>query len=196
MFGGRVYSRFTRVIGLLVFLVVGVLPLYAQDSDHGHGHGSSGEATPITISLTEYAVLIEGQPANTPLHLEAGKAYELLLKNTGKDKHEVMLGSEPKQLNNTFWHGYKTDFLKDVELTLSSKLHDQELTVVALGLRSVVISPGQTLAVNFKLPADRVGDWELGCFLFLQPTADMDHPGPSHFDAGMKLPLHVTSPKS
>ncbi len=112
----------------------------------------------------------------TRLELPAGQTVTLQLVNQGKVEHEFMVGQEVEQHEGKP-EGFEHDFFADVKVTYTvekGKVEQEE----EHGFE-VELEPGGKATLTFTVPADRKGEWEIGCFV------------PGHYEAGMKGTLIV-----
>lgn len=173
-----------RVCCLLVLLSI-ALVVQADDEEEGD------EAVELNIALTDYAFTVEGLEAGQPLELQAGQLYRIHFTNASEldTDHEVLLGREAMLLSDGASHlDYAEPMFKDVEVVLAGEGYK----VGAAGLNEFELEPGASITLEFTLPAEKVGDWEMGCFEFLDENSSEEEPGPTHYDAAMHLPIVVT----
>jgi hypothetical protein len=172
-----------RLIGWCSLLWLGLaLPAVAQQA----------EVEPIsyTIVINDYTFAVEGQPPGEGLTLQAGQLYRLMFRNDGLVKHEVLFGREAIQTDG-FFTDYAEHLLIETETAVFGVMMEDTFEIETFGLHELELTHGQELAVEFTLPEDLIGMWELGCFVALNPDATADYTGPTHYDVGMKLPLEV-----
>lgn len=170
-----------RLIGLCVLCVL-ALPAFAQDD----------EPVSYTILINDYTFNVEGQETGEGLTLQAGQMYRLVFRNDGIVKHEVLFGRDPSQIDG-FFNDYGEHMLASTETAVFGVMMEATFEVEAFGLRELELTHGQELTVEFTLSEDLIGMWEIGCFVPLDAAAPADHPGPSHYDIGMRLPLEVVA---
>jgi len=151
--------------------------------------------TTFDITMTEYKYVVAGQKEGDPIKLETGKPYRFVFHNVGTSEHEALFGQEPKILNG-FKHDFTNNLLEDVETTITNGQEESGFTIGAAGLAEFELLIKQDIAIEFTLPDDKVGDWELGCFVSLDPKATDDNPGAGHYDVGMHLPITVAKGSS
>ena len=157
---------------------------------------ASDEPTTFNISMSEYKYVVEGQKEGDPIRLETGKPYRLVFHNIGTSEHEALIGQEPKIITGGFKHDFTNNLLEDVETTITNGQEESGFTIGAAGLAEFELLVKQDLAIEFTLPDDKVGDWEMGCFVSLDPKAPEDNPGAGHYDVGMHLPVTVVKGSS
>jgi hypothetical protein len=182
------FNRLFRITGLLALLIS--LPIFAQE----HHMEAADDAVQIHITLSDFAFVVEGLDADQPLELETGQVYQLHFTNESYSnlEHEVLLGKEVEVVSEGLVHGYTEGLLGDLPVLLTSQMGGEAFIINAAGLNQFKIATGQEMTVEFTLTEDKIGDWELGCFVFLSEQFSMDNPGPSHYDVGMHLPVVVT----
>ena len=133
--------------------------------------------------LGENFFQVEGRAQNAPILLVAGKPYRLRAKNVGSALHELVMGRGLTGQDAQGPQGYEEDLLHGVEVAVQGKAlaggEGRAFEVEALGLAELELDPGVELTVEFTLPRDRAGVWEMGCF------------APGHYQAGMHVPLEV-----
>lgn len=145
----------------------------------------------INLLMREYAYLPK------TLYLPAGKNVTLVLYNRGTVPHEFMAGRDVTGDRD----GFKEDLFEGVEVLMEggmpedaehheeghseSKAHDQESSGTEHhegedhnGTR-ILVAPGEAATMNFTLPLDRKGEWEMGCFQ------------PDHYESGMHGTVRV-----
>jgi uncharacterized cupredoxin-like copper-binding protein len=188
MFLYKKMLRSAILVGFTVLLLapMAVWSLKAQDA--------TAEPIPvINITMTEYKFLVEGQTEDQPLQLETGSDYQLHFKNTGKLRHEVLIGSDPIIIEGGYKHDFNNLLLSDVETEISNGADEPPFLIGVSGLNEFELSPGQELTIYFVLPDDKVGMWEMACFTSIDPNAPEDNPGAGHYDIGMHLPVNVVA---
>ena len=152
--------------------------------------------TTFDINMIEYKYVVQGQKDGDPIRLETGKPYRLVFHNIGTSEHEALIGQEPKTITGGFKHDFTNNLLDDVETTITNGQEESGFTIGATGLAEFELLVKQDLAIEFTLPDDKVGDWELGCFVSLDPNATDENPGSGHYDVGMHLPVLVVKGSS
>jgi hypothetical protein len=126
--------------------------------------------------------------------LEVGKDYALHFTNNGTLTHEVLIGSQPIVIEGGFHHDFTDSLLQDVEVEITGEMNDAEFAIGVTGLIEFEMAPLQELQIQFTLPETAIGEWELGCFVSLNPdTATEENPGAGHYDAGMHLIVNVVA---
>ena len=177
-------SLITCLIGLLL-----ILPVSAQE----HNMNMAMDAVKINIALSDYHFIVDGQKPDAPLALQAGQDYQITFTNKSESKmaHEVLFGKNVTKLGN-FAHTYTDPLLSDVPVMLTSP-SDSDFMVNVAGLDQFQIGVDKSVTIEFTLPDSKVGDWEMGCFEYLSMSDSDTHPGPTHYDVGMHLPITVTA---
>jgi uncharacterized cupredoxin-like copper-binding protein len=143
-------------------LLLGACATGAQDDE---------ETDRVEITMSEFA--FNPDPVTVP----AGREVTVVLTNDGDIRHEFMTGRDPMP----DYGGYRQDLLAGVDPAVDSP---DAVTVDAHDAHAglmVQVEPGETVEARYTLPADRAGDWEIGCF------------EPGHYEAGMHATLRVTS---
>lgn len=145
-------------------------------------HDDDQEANEIRVLMGEMFFQVDGQDKNTPLRLKSGARYELVFENAGQMKHEVLLGRDVIE-DDGRPRNYREHLLAavpvDVEIKTTVAGEEREIEIETNGIIELELDPGVRIAVNFKLPSQTKGEWELGCFIA------------GHYEAGMRLPLLV-----
>jgi hypothetical protein len=174
------------IVGFSLLLLAPIATLFLNAQD------TSAEPLPIVnISLTEYKFSVEGEADDQPLQLETGATYRIHFKNVGLFKHEVLIGSDPKIIQGGFKHDFENLLLSDVEVEISSSEDNPQFVIGVPGLNEFELAPQQELMVSFTLPEDKIGAWEMACFVSIDPNAPEDNPGEGHYDVGMHIPVNV-----
>jgi hypothetical protein len=183
-----VFSFKKHLFIAVLLVLLAALPAAAQQ----HSMTMPTDAIKFNITLTDYSFVVEGQAADQPLELQAGQAYELHFKNDSATQmaHEVLFGKDPTIIGGQFKHDFTTPLLGDVPVMLSNPL-DKDFMVNVPGLDQFQIGVGKEITLDFTLPDDKVGDWELGCFEYVSMDNNDENPGPTHYDKGMHLPIIV-----
>ena len=133
---------------------------------HGYGHGYVNVQDHV-ITMGESYFKVDDNEPNAPFSLEAGKMLMIVLRNEGKVRHEIRFGRDllhDQQIYNEDLIGYGTE---------SRGAH---------GSFSVMLRPGESATLSLVIPANRAGEWEIGCFM------------PGHYSFGQHAKLTVTPP--
>jgi uncharacterized cupredoxin-like copper-binding protein len=183
-----VRSQSFRLLGILMLLLIsslGFLVLNAQDT------ALDEEVTEFTLTMTEYQFAVEGQELGEPIQLEAGKPYILHFINAGTHEHEVLLGQSAIEIAENAHLDFEESLLTDSEVKIFGVMNDAPFVIGTTGLVEFELNPGQELSIEFTLPEEKVGEWEIGCFVFIEETASEENPGPTHYDAAMRVMVSV-----
>lgn len=135
-------------------LIGGLLLLAACGPQQGTTSGAAGGE--IRITMTEYKF----QPDT--IRVKAGQEVRLVLVNAGKKNHELMIGRNVMEMEGKP-AGYHEDFFAGLHPQVSGEKLVQEEEEEHAGFM-VALEPGGTATVVFTVPADRAGEWEIGCF--------------------------------
>ena len=157
---------------------------------------ASDEPTTFDINMSEYKYVVEGQKEGDAIRLETGKPYRFVFHNIGTLEHEVLIGQEAITITGGFKHDFTNALLEDVETTITNGQDESGFTVGASGFIEFELLVKQDLAIAFTLPDDKVGDWDLGCFVSIDPKSTEENPGAGHYDVGMHLPVMVVKGSS
>lgn len=185
-----------RTRGKLVIIVSGLLLLAAFISGlsvMAQEDEIEPEAIVFDISLIEYQIVINGLQPGDSLELEAGQPYTFNFVNDGTGEHEILFGQNAIELMEGSHLDYEVSLLDDVEVSISGLMGDKNFIIGVTGLIEFEVYPGQELSFTFTLPEDKVGEWEMGCFIFLNADATEENPSPTHFDVAMHRAIHVVS---
>lgn len=182
-------KRYT-VVGLCVAMslaLISAVLLSAQDVDVGDAPVS------YTVHLTEYMMHVDDMEMDAALEFEVGKEYQITFINDGSVEHEILIGQNAlvTDAENNYHLDFETNLLDDVEMSILGEMDGKEFVVGVSGLIEFELNPGLQLTIDFTLPEDKVGDWELACFVSVDPEATEENPGITHFDLGMKMPVVV-----
>lgn len=137
----------------------GVVALSGAALQMGLGSSALAQKDPTTadleIRIGEFYFQVAGKDKNAPIELEAGK--ELLIKfvNEGSIIHEAHFGRNAD---------------------LATRRYQEELMPGFLGLH---LMSKQEASIHLFVPADRKGQWEVGCLIA------------GHYEAGQKAQLIV-----
>jgi uncharacterized cupredoxin-like copper-binding protein len=133
---------------------------------HGYGHGYVNPQDHI-ITMGESYFKVDGGEENGVLTLEADKMIMIALKNEGQVRHEIRFGR---------------DLLHEQQVYNEDLIGSGSESRGAHGSFSIMLRPGESATVALVIPADRVGEWEFGCFM------------PGHYSFGQHAKLVVTPP--
>ncbi len=150
----------------------------APPSGGGTAPTPSGQ---ITIKMSEYKF----EPSS--IQLKAGQQVKITIENVGEKDHELMIGRKVKQ-EGGHPAGYEENFFKGIEVKAEregkaidpmSLVEEEEHDA---GFMVVLHKGDKPVTISFTVPADKVGEWEMGCF---------EDDG-QHYNEGMKGKLTVT----
>jgi uncharacterized cupredoxin-like copper-binding protein len=97
-----------------------------------------------------------------------------VLKNNGENEHHVSWGRNLIDKGN-YYGGYRENLLENVQVNITG----EKFRLVANGLPDFYLHPGQEAELEMTLPAEVIGEWEMGCFR------------PIHYESGMHLKFIV-----
>lgn len=180
------------VLGLATFVLAGC----------GGGEGGAGGTQ--TITMSEFAF----EPDS--ISIPAGEEVTLEFVNDGATTHEFLAGREVTEGDNGRPDGFEEDLFEGVDVTVEPSgarmggeegMEEMEATEMATEMATgmatddehaedehaghgvgVVVEPGETASMTFTLPADRAGEWMIGCF----------EDNGTHYEQGMDGTLTVT----
>lgn len=165
-----------RQFFLPLLLAFSVSPAWAHGDDH------DDDVTVVRVVMGEMYFQVDGEEKGAPLRLQAGQRYELVFKNVGQMKHEVLLGRDVI-VSDGRPSDYREHLLGSVEVGIEIETtvdgQKRDIEIEAAGIKELELEPGTELALNFMLPAKAKGKWELGCFIA------------GHYEAGMRLDLLI-----
>lgn len=166
--------RLSKIL-LSLFLILPFSSTMAHD-DHDQ------DTIAIHILMDEMSFQVEGQDKGASLQLQPGRRYELIFRNVGAMKHEVLFGRNLIKRDGLAI-GYREHLLKDVEVDVEIEVRidgeDREIEIEAFGLKELEMEPGTEASISFELPSRTKGRWELGCFIA------------GHYEGGMRLDLLI-----
>jgi uncharacterized cupredoxin-like copper-binding protein len=125
----------------------------------------------VTLAMRDFGL----QP--TALYLQAGERVELVIQNRGAAVHEWSAGRGLVDI--PYEKGFRTDLLAilkprvsgqgyDLEQLMTTNLDTKEgvegETVTRLS-QEVDVEPGGQVVLDFTVPQDAKGMWQMGCFL-------------------------------
>ena len=115
----------------------------------------------ITIELVDYAYV----PGT--ITLKAGTEYQLVLVNHASQEHEFLVGKG--RVTQGDEESFRENFFEDIDVNLTVG----GVTIGTTDLEEIELEPNGQVTLDFTVPADRRGDWEMACFI------------PGHYDLGM-----------
>lgn len=166
---------------LFTIAVLGTILVAAHGDED---EGGESEVVEFNIRLNEFTYEAQEIEAEGAIVLKAGNTYRITFENTGLIEHEIMIGAETKTMEMEgmeMLHGYHHDLLSDMPVSIMGEMNEQMFSLTVRDLSEIRLQPAQQMTVEFTLPDDKVGDYELGCFL------------PGHYQANMRMPVQVVS---
>ncbi len=105
---------------------------------------------------------VKGYDKGTPLRVKAGQVFWIVLENTGTTEHSISLGRNPRYDEKVLAdNGYRENLLENVQVNIIG----EKFEMVANGLTYFRLHPGQEVELEMTLPAEVIGEWEMGCFI-------------------------------
>jgi hypothetical protein len=117
------------------------------------------------------------------LFVPAESPVTLIFANRGNNVHTVALGRLVVEED-----GLQFGFREDLLAGLSPTLVPQRTRVGPIGPDEpfrFYVDPGETVRLSMTIPAERVGEWEMGCF----------NACGAHYRAGLAGTVHVEAPE-
>lgn len=147
-----------RVVVLIVF--AGVLA----------GCGSSDDSARVDVTMQEFTF--------TPSTIEvpAEEDVELVLRNEDNVAHDFQAGRAVMEADDRPV-GFEQDLFEGVAV----EVEPRSARAMVDGQRVISVPPGGEVQLRFRLPADKAGEWRIGCF----------HAGGCHYVAGLHGDLIV-----
>ncbi len=116
----------------------------------------------IEVLMGEYFYEVKGNDKGTPLRVKAGQVFWIVLKNNGKFGHEISWGRNPRYDEKVRAdNGYRENLLENVHVQIIG----EKFELAANGLSYFSLEPGQEAELEMTLPAEVIGEWEMGCFI-------------------------------
>ncbi len=85
-----------------------------------------------------------------------------MLKNNGKFLHDVSWGRNPRYNEKVGSdNGYRENLLENVHVQIIG----EKFELAANDLTYFSLHPGQEAELEITLPAEVIGEWEMGCFI-------------------------------
>lgn len=109
------------------------------------------------------------------IRLKAGRPARIQLVNEGAVPHALLVGRELDRLTWGPGERLEQDFFVGVEVRRAITYGSFDITRGT----ELTLYPGGSADLLFNVPADQVGEWELGCLL------------PGHYESGMRGSLIV-----
>ncbi len=103
---------------------------------------------------------VKGNDKGTPLRVKAGQVFWIVLKNNGKFAHEISWGRNLIDKGN-YYDGYRENLLENVQVIIIG----EKFELVANDLTYFRLHPGQEAELEMTVPAEVIGEWEMGCFI-------------------------------
>jgi uncharacterized cupredoxin-like copper-binding protein len=128
----------------------------------------------IKVQMGDDFYEVKGYDKGTPLRVKAGQVFWIVLKNNGKFAHEISWGRNLIDKGN-YYDGYRENLLENVQVNIIG----EKFELVANDLTYFRLDPGQEAELEMTLPAEVIGEWEMGCFR------------PIHYESGMHLKFIV-----
>jgi hypothetical protein len=148
-----------------------------------------------TLTMTEYQFALNDTDVGTPLELEVGTPYTLHFVHAGTVEHEVLIGKNAIEIGENMHLDFETNLLDDVEVEIAGMMNNEPFVIGAAGMIEFELNPGQDLTISFTLPEEKIGDWDIACFVYLLDTATDENPSPTHYDVNMRIPVHIVAAK-
>ncbi len=114
----------------------------------------------IKVQMGDDFYEVKGNDKGTPLRVKAGQVFWIVLKNNGKFAHEISWGRNLIHKGN-YYDGYRENLLENVQVNIIG----EKFELVANDLTYFRLDPGQEAELEMTLPAEVIGEWEMGCFI-------------------------------
>ena len=114
----------------------------------------------IKVQMGDDFYEVKGNDKGTPLRVKAGQVFWIVLKNNGKFAHEISWGRNLIDKGN-YYDGYRENLLENVQVNIIG----EKFELVANDLTYFRLDPGQEAELEMTLPAEVIGEWEMGCFI-------------------------------
>jgi len=114
----------------------------------------------IKVLMGDNFYEVKGYDKGTPLRVKAGQVFWIVLKNNGKFAHEISWGRNLIDKGN-YYDGYRENLLENVQVNIIG----EKFELVANDLTYFRLDPGQEAELEMTLPAEVIGEWEMGCFI-------------------------------
>ncbi len=116
----------------------------------------------IKVQMGEYFYEVKGIDKGTPLRVKAGQVFWIVLKNNGTSEHSISWGRNPRYDEKVRAdNGYRENLLENVQVYVQG----ENWHLFANGLPDIHLRPGQEVELEITLPAEVIGEWEMGCFI-------------------------------
>ncbi|MFB6286942.1 MAG: plastocyanin/azurin family copper-binding protein [Candidatus Bipolaricaulia bacterium] len=152
--------------GLALAAVIGLLALpLGAGVQPAQAHGDEGVDLEIHMGSMFFQLHKQNgeevdAAKNAPIRVKAGEELVIRFENMSKAMHEVHFGKEAVKGEDGHFVRYEKRLFGDDFLGLH-------------------VEGGGSAKLHIKIPEDKTGKWELGCFI------------PGHYAAGMKTPLII-----
>ncbi len=115
----------------------------------------------IKVQMGDYFYEVKGIDQGTPLRVKAGQIFWIVLENTGTSEHSISWGRNPRYDEKVRAdNGYRENLLENVQVFVQG----ENWHLVANGLPDIHLDPGQEVELEITLPAEVIGEWEMGSF--------------------------------
>ncbi len=149
-----VRTKSLRVAFLLTLSGMASLPITQAFGDEFNPY--------IKVQMGDSFYEVKGNDKGTPLRVKAGQVFWIVLENTGTSEHSISLGRNPRYDEKVRAdNGYRENLLKNVQVYVQS----ENWHLFANGLPDIHLRPGQEVELEITLPAEVIGEWEMGCFI-------------------------------
>lgn len=156
-------------------LLLSACTVQAAESLAGASAADTPQTTGIVAPQTMDIVMREHSFEPATIRLKSGQAVRLLVRNEGLIAHAMMIGRELERLTWGPGERPREDFFGGVDLSQSIKYGAIDRSRAT----EVTLYPGGSASLIFTVPADRTGEWEIGCLI------------PGHYESGMRGTLTV-----
>ena len=169
-----------------------------------------GAVEPNEVGEIEF-VLTDNTISPSVVKVKAGQKVRFVIRNEGRHPHEFMIGREPHPgtdylQGEPVYEPFEVDFFEGLEVSVTGgmPMNFEGMEDMGMGEEGMEMGemaeephggamvmlqprapgaaePGETSVIEFTIPEDRVGVWEIGCF----------QEAGQHFDDGMRATLIV-----
>ncbi len=149
------YTKRSKFLGMAFLLILSGVASVSMRQAFGD------EFDPyIRVLMGDHFYEVKGNDRGSPLRVKAGQVFWIVLKNNGEYEHHVSWGRNLIDKGN-YYDGYKENLLENVQV----KIIGEKFELVANGLPDFYLHPGQEAELEMTLPAEVIGEWEMGCFI-------------------------------
>lgn len=134
--------------------------------------------TERTIEMGEMFFKEEGAEKNAPIVLKVAVPYKITFKNAGSLLHRVKFGSG-LVVEEGVPFDYVSALFEGVNVQVSGTTPEGDFKIKMDDLDELDLDPGVEIIIEFTLPQNKRGEWEMGCFVI------------GHYEAGMNTRLIV-----